>query len=154
MIRPARLAGLLVALLAVAPPPPGPAAAQTVAEAPGEARIRALARTLRCPVCQSESILESRSSTAREMMAMVREMVAGGRSDAEITEFFRVRYGDFVLLAPPPTGAGRLVWALPLLLLAGGGGVFALALRRRAPAAAPSPGRPAMDADRLGETEL
>lgn len=66
-----------------------PAAVQTVSEAPGEARIRALALTLRCPVCHSESIPESRSSTAAEMMVMIREMVAEGRTDAAITGFFR-----------------------------------------------------------------
>ncbi|PKP73686.1 MAG: cytochrome c-type biogenesis protein CcmH, partial [Alphaproteobacteria bacterium HGW-Alphaproteobacteria-6] len=73
-----------------------PATAQMVAEPPGEARVRDLAKTLRCPVCQSESILESRASTAREMMVILREMAEAGKTDAEITAFFRDRYGDFV----------------------------------------------------------
>lgn len=136
-----------------------PAGAQLVTEAPQEPRIRALAQQLRCPVCQSESILESRSSTAAEMLVLVREMVAEGRSDPEILRFFRDRYGDFVMLAPPSTGAGRLIWALPLLLLAGGGGFLALRLRRRRgaeAAAGPGAGRQpgGLDAARLQETEL
>lgn len=129
-----------------------PALAQLVSEAPEEGRVRALAQQLRCPVCQSESILESRSSTAAEMLVLVREMVADGRTDAEIISFFRNRYGDFVMLAPPDHGAGLLIWALPPLLLAGGGGFLALRLRRRGEGAVPEPG--GLDAARLRETEL
>ena len=146
----ARLA-LMAALLAA----PLPAPAQVVAELPEEARVRALARTLRCPVCQSESILESRAGTAQEMMVLLREMVAAGQGDAEITDFFRTRYGDFVMLAPPREGAGRIIWALPLLLALLGAGVFAAGLRRRGPAQAP--GEPAtaepLDVARLREME-
>lgn len=140
---------ILALLLALA----GPGAAQIVTEAPQEAHIRALAQTLRCPVCQSESLLESRSSTAAEMLVLVREMVVEGRSDAEITAFFRSRYGDFVMLAPPAEGAGRIIWSLPLVLLAAGGGVLALTLRRRRrDDIAAGPAR--FDADSLRGTEL
>lgn len=147
MIRAATLAAALVLA--------SPAAqAQTVAEAPEEPRIRALAQTLRCPVCQSESILESRSSTAAEMMVILREMVAAGGSDAEIVEFFRSRYGNFVMLAPPSSGAGSLIWGLPGLLLLGGGIVLLRVLRRPDdPGAAPSDAA-LQDADRLRETQL
>lgn len=124
-----RLAALLWLLAA-------PASAQIVAEAEGEARLRALAATLRCPVCQSESILESQAATAREMMQLLREQAAEGRSDAEIVAFFRDRYGDFVTLAPPPGATGRLIWALPIVLLAGGGLLWARAIRRRGRAVA------------------
>ncbi len=129
-----------------------PATAQMVAEPPGEARVRDLAKTLRCPVCQSESILESRASTAREMMVILREMAEAGKTDAEITAFFRDRYGDFVMLAPPARGAGRLIWALPSLLLCGGGLVLAAAVRRRT--RAPVPSGPPLDAAKLREMEL
>lgn len=144
-------AAILAAALVLAAPA---AQAQTVAEAPEEPRIRALAQTLRCPVCQSESILESRSSTAAEMMAILREMVAAGRSDAEIVEFFRSRYGNFVMLAPPSSGAGSLIWGLPGLLLLGGGIVLLRVLRRPGEAGAvPSDAAP-HDADQLRETQL
>ncbi|MFV0302797.1 MAG: cytochrome c-type biogenesis protein CcmH [Paracoccus sp. (in: a-proteobacteria)] len=131
-----------------------PASAQMVAEAPGETRIRDLAQTLRCPVCQSESILESRSSTAHEMMVILREMAEAGRSDAEITEFFRSRYGDFVVLAPPARGAGRIIWALPLVLAFAGAGLVILAIRRARPRRDVPEGPVALNAERLRETEL
>lgn len=129
-----------------------PATAQMVSEPPGETRVRELAKTLRCPVCQSESILDSRAPTAREMMVILREMAEAGKSDAEITAFFRDRYGDFVMLAPPKHGAGRLVWALPLVLLGGGGLVLGTALWRRADA--PPADGPPLDTAKLREIEL
>lgn len=125
-----------------------PALAQMVIEAPDEARIRALAATLRCPVCQSESLLESQAATAREMMVLLREQVAEGRTDAAITDFFRTRYGDFVLLAPPPSLLGRVIWALPVILLMLGALVWLRAVRRRRRALQPDGAEP-LDAARL-----
>lgn len=105
-------------------------------EAPEEATVRAIAARLRCPVCQSENILDSQSGTAREMVAIVREQVAQGRSEAEIVAYFRGRYGDYVMLSPPASGFGGLVWITPLLLLLAGGGAYLAFLRRGARASA------------------
>ncbi|GAB4388366.1 cytochrome c-type biogenesis protein [Albidovulum sp.] len=113
----------------------GAASAQMLTEPPDEARIRALAATLRCPVCQSESLLESRAPTALEMMTILREQVAEGRSDADIVTYFRNRYGDFVTLAPPPGPLGWAIWALPGLLLLAGGLIWWRGVRRARPAA-------------------
>lgn len=99
-------------------------------EAAQEETVRAIAVKLRCPVCQSENILDSQSGTAKEMMTILREQLAKGRSEAEIVEFFRSRYGDYVMLSPPASGYGGLVWAAPLLLLLAGGGAYLLLLRR------------------------
>lgn len=98
-------------------------AGQLVDEAPQEARIRAVAMQLRCPVCQSENILDSHSGTAREMLDLVREQAAEGRSNAEIMAFFQSRYGDYVLLAPPASGPGAVIWLIPALLAVGGMGL-------------------------------
>lgn len=116
-------------------------------EAEGEAAVREIATKLRCPVCQSENILDSQSGTAREMVVMLREQLAQGRSETEIVEFFRSRYGDYVMLSPPVSGFGSLIWILPLFLLLAGGGAHLLLVRRgarasdrlAAAAAAPKP---------------
>lgn len=107
-----------------------PAGAASVSEDPTEPRVRDLAVLLRCPVCQSENILDSHSSTAREMLVILRERIAEGMSDAEVFEFFRTRYGDYVLLSPPMTGPGRIVWLVPACLVLLGLGVFMLILAR------------------------
>lgn len=99
-------------------------------EAGDEAAVRAIAVQLRCPVCQSENILDSQSGTAREMVEIVREQLAQGRSQAEIVSYFRNRYGDYVMLSPPASGFGTLVWATPLFLLIAGAGIYLLLMRR------------------------
>lgn len=139
---------LALVLLMVA----APALAQLVTEATDEARIRALAATLRCPVCQSESLLESQAATAREMMVIMREQVAAGRTDGEITDFFRTRYGDFVMLAPPPSLMGRAIWALPVILLMLGALVWLRAVRGWRHASRPH-GEVPLDAARLERME-
>jgi cytochrome c-type biogenesis protein CcmH len=94
-------------------------------------RGRSLAARLRCPVCSSESVADSPSRTAREMTALIDEQVADGRSDSEVLEFFRQRYGDWILLDPPRRGRTLAVWALPVVALAAGIVVVALQVRRR-----------------------
>lgn len=92
-------------------------------------RAQALADRLRCPVCQSESVADSTSQTARDMRALIDELIGEGRSDADIEAFFVARYGEWILLDPSPTGRGLLLWALPIGALAVG--ALTIASRRR-----------------------
>lgn len=91
-------------------------AGQQVTEAADEARIRDIATKLRCPVCQSENLLDSRAGIAREMLVLVREQVAAGKQDEEIMQFFITRYGEYVALDPARKGIGLVVWLIPLFL--------------------------------------
>jgi cytochrome c-type biogenesis protein CcmH len=102
-----------------------------------EARARALSQTLRCMVCQNESIDESNAPLARDLRLLVRDRIRNGDSDAEVREFLVARYGEFILLAPRLTARTILLWSVPILvLLAGGIGVL-LTLRNRTPLPAP-----------------
>ena len=94
------------------------------------ARAHAIAQDLRCPVCQGLSVADSPSPTAKAIYDDVRRRVAAGESDAAIRSYYVGRYGQWVLLRPPTSGVGALVWILPVtaLLLAIGG--LALAFRR------------------------
>jgi cytochrome c-type biogenesis protein CcmH len=105
-----------------------------------EARVQALGKQLRCPMCQGLSIADSSSSAARAQMDKVRELVADGKTDPEIRDYFTSRYGEWALLDPPASGMNLLVWLLPLALLVGGGFAIARTMRRPVPAAeAPAP---------------
>ncbi|HUM10151.1 MAG TPA: cytochrome c-type biogenesis protein [Myxococcaceae bacterium] len=115
-----------------------------------EARVQALGKQLRCPMCQGLSIADSNSSAARAQMDKVRELVAAGRTDQEIRDYFTSRYGEWALLEPPASGMNLLVWLLPLALLVGGGLAIARTMRRpvAAPdASAPPPGKEHAPAD-------
>jgi cytochrome c-type biogenesis protein CcmH len=101
-----------------------------------EARARNLSRDLRCMVCQNQSIDDSEAPLARDLRLLVRELIAGGDSDAQVIDFLVARYGEFVLLKPPLERHTLLLWLLPPLALAGGGLALWLNWRRRLKTAA------------------
>ncbi len=69
------------------------------------------------------------------MRAVIEEKVAAGQSDQEIEDFFIARYGEWILLDPPPRGKNLLLWALPALGLAvGAAAIFTRRKPRRAEA--------------------
>jgi len=98
----------------------------------GTDRADELAQRLRCPVCTSVSIAESQSDTAVAMRQAVAEQIDAGRSDAEIIDYFRARYGDWVLIDPPARGRTMLVWVLPAVAALVGFAVVLARTRRTA----------------------
>lgn len=115
-----------VALTAV----PGAAVAATQTPAEIERRTDALAGELRCPVCQQLSVRDSPSRVAQTFRERIRELVAEGRSDADVRAFFVARYGDWILLSPPRRGIGLAVWLIPPVVLAAGVALVVIAVRR------------------------
>ncbi len=97
-------------------------------------RIDAIAKTIKCPVCTSESVYESRSGSAEDIRREIADQVAAGRSADEVRAAVAARYGDGILLKPPSGGLGGLVWVLPVvgLVLAAAGLVAAFRRWRNA----------------------
>jgi cytochrome c-type biogenesis protein CcmH len=102
-----------------------------------EARARVLSQTLRCMVCQNESIDESNAPLARDLRLLVRERIEKGDSDVEVREFLVARYGEFILLTPRLSARTLLLWAAPILVLLVGGIGFAVTIRSRNAVPAP-----------------
>lgn len=98
-----------------------PALSAPLEEEELELQMRAIAKTLRCTVCQNESIWESQAPLARQMQGVIRERLLAGDSPADIRAYFQSRYGDYILLAPRKAGANWLLWAGPFVLLGIGG---------------------------------
>ncbi|MBA2321177.1 MAG: cytochrome c-type biogenesis protein CcmH [Deltaproteobacteria bacterium] len=97
--------------------PPGPVPpAQEIAP-----RAHRLAKHLRCPVCQGMSVADSTSEAAVQFQRRIRELVSLGYDDAQITDYFIDRYGEWILLAPPARGLNWMIWLGPGL--AGGAGL-------------------------------
>lgn len=91
-------------------------------------RAAAIDARLRCPQCEDESVAQSAASSAIAVRHQVAEMVAAGRTDHQIEQYFVARYGPDILLAPPTTGLASLVWYVPAaagaLVLAAVGWLF------------------------------
>jgi cytochrome c-type biogenesis protein CcmH len=109
-----------------------------------EARYRALAKELRCVMCQNQSLADSPAGVADDMRLQVLTLIREGKSDAEITAFFQARYGDFILYRPEVKPVTWALWFGPALLLLVGAGVVVSVVRRQqasAPSAPPTDDR-------------
>ena len=96
-----------------------------------EAQARALMETLRCLVCQGQSIADSNAELAGDMRSLVRQRIEAGESPESIRAFLIARYGDWVSFTPPINRSTWLLWTAPALLLIAGGALAAGRLRRR-----------------------
>ncbi len=72
-----------------------------------EARARAISATLRCLVCQNESIDDSGADLAHDIRVLVRERLLAGDTDAQAVQAIVDRYGA-VRAAEPAGRAGHL----------------------------------------------
>ena len=97
-----------------------------------EVRFQHLSAELRCPMCQNETLADSNAPIAHDLRRQVFEMMQAGKSDDEIKAYLVDRYSQFVLYKPPVEPSTWLLWFGPLALLAIGGIVVAVQVRRRA----------------------
>lgn len=95
-----------------------------------DARARAIADNLRCPVCRGIPIAESPSELARDMMTVIREKIQAGESDEQILAYFVDRYGEWILLQPKAQGLNLMIWILPALLLLAGGAIVLISVKK------------------------
>ena len=115
---------LLALALALAGPalaesslPPAPYADTQLPDPGQEARARALMETIRCLVCQGQSIADSDAEMAGDMRSLIRERIAGGESPDEIRAWLIERYGDWVSYEPRVTTMTWPLFAAPVVLL-------------------------------------
>jgi cytochrome c-type biogenesis protein CcmH len=111
-----------------------------------QARYEHLTRELRCLQCRSETIADSNASLAHDLRRQLRELLAAGKSDAEIIEYMTARYGDYVLYKPPVAPRTWLLWAAPVLLLLGGGIAAGVVIARKSRLPETDPADPGLGA--------
>lgn len=97
-----------------------PLHAAVVDETDLDIRVREIAKTLRCTVCQTENIWESGAPLAKQMRDVIRDRLSKGQTEEEIRAYFLSRYGDYILMQPPKHGVNWLIWIAPFVLLLGG----------------------------------
>ncbi len=94
-------------------------------------RLFAIASQLKCQQCVGESVADSQSPSAVQFREAIAEQMAKGSTDDEILNFFADRYDQEILLTPPASGVGSLVWVVPVVALVGAGILLAGSYRRR-----------------------
>ena len=117
----------LVVTLAVAGPaladsllPPAQYANTQLPDPRQERQAKALMETVRCLVCQGQSIADSDAEMAGDMRAMIRQRILAGESPDQIREWLISRYGNWVTYDPPLEPVTWPLWATPVLLIAAG----------------------------------
>lgn len=135
------LAGFAIAFALLA----GPAAAvlpeEQLDDPVLEARARELSKSLRCVVCQNQTIDDSDAALAADLRVALRERLLAGDTDEEAIAWLVERYGDYVLLKPPMNAGTMALWLGPLAIVLLGGVGVGLYWRARSPTAdlAPTP---------------
>ena len=131
-----RAAAILIALLLATHPIAALAQKSTMPQYSSEleAEARDVGKSLRCVVCQNQSIEDSAAPLAADMRQLVRERLAAGDSPEQVRQFMTARYGNFVLMKPPFQLDTLLLWLGPGLFLALAGAGWFVYLRPRAKA--------------------
>ena len=116
-----------------------------------ETRARQISQVLRCPVCQGENIDESNAGVSRDLRLAVRERLVAGDTDAQVIDYIKDRFGEYVLFEPERRGANLILyWIGPAVLVVALGGIF-LWLRGRRREEDPAPVLSAEEEARLKE---
>jgi cytochrome c-type biogenesis protein CcmH len=97
--------------------PDAPYAYKQLADVRQETEAKALMETLRCLVCQGQSIADSDATMAGDMRSLVRERIAAGEEPEAIRAWLVERYGHWVSYKPSSAPVTWPLWAAPVLLL-------------------------------------
>ena len=129
-----KVAFLAAMMLVVAVPvaaqqevPPAPFAYRQLPDPDQEAKAKALMVTLRCVMCQSQSIADSDAPIAGDMRSEVRTRIAAGEDPEHIRQWLIARYGDYVTYTPQVKPITWPLFDAPIVFLA----LAALLLRGR-----------------------
>lgn len=79
-----------------------------------EKAARELMESIRCLVCQGQSIADSDADMAGDMRALIRERVGAGEKPEAVRSWLVERYGNWVTYDPPMQGVASVLWIAPL----------------------------------------
>lgn len=106
---------------------------------PSDDEVNRIAKQLFCPVCENTPLDVCPTQACAQWRALIRQMLAEGKSEDEIKQYFVENYGARVLSEPPREGLNWLVYIIPPAAILLGAFLLYRALvlmRRPAPAQA------------------
>jgi len=96
-------------------------------------RYQQLLEELRCPKCQNQNLADSNSAISQDLRAEVQRLLEQDLTDAEIKEYLKNRYSEFILYRPEVNRATGFLWAAPVVLVLLGGFIILRLSRRKKP---------------------
>ena len=88
-------------------------------------KLNKITKNLRCLICQGQSIYDSDSEFANSMKTLVDKKLNEGLSEDQIYEYFKNKYGEWILYEPQLNKNTYILWLLPLFLFLIGGAIIA-----------------------------
>ena len=83
-----------------------------------------ITKNLRCLICQGQSVYDSDSEFAISIKALVEKKLKEGFSENQIYDFFKEKYGDWILYDPDLNKNTYMLWLLPILMFLIGGAII------------------------------
>ena len=83
-----------------------------------------ITKNLRCLICQGQSVYDSDSEFANSLKIVVDKKLQEGLSEDQIYEYFRIKYGEWILYDPGLNKNTYILWLLPILIFLIGGAII------------------------------
>lgn len=83
-----------------------------------------ITKNLRCLICQGQSVYDSDSEFAISIKTLVDKKLEEGFSENQIYDFFKEKYGDWILYDPGLNKNTYILWLLPILIFLIGGAII------------------------------
>ena len=84
-------------------------------------QVDKISKNLRCLICQGQSVYDSQSDFAISMKKLIQIKIDEGKKENEIYDFFKNKYGEWIVYDPEINKKTFLLWTIPLILFVFGG---------------------------------
>ncbi len=80
-------------------------------------KVKKLSLKLRCMTCQNQSVYDSDSDFAKDIMKIIEDKFNEGKTEKEIILLLSDRYGEYILFEPLLNKRNIFLWLFPFTLL-------------------------------------
>ena len=84
-----------------------------------------ITKNLRCLICQGQSVYDSDSEFANSLKILVDNKLNEGLSEDQIYQYFKDKYGEWILYEPELNKNTYILWLLPVFIFLIGGAIIA-----------------------------
>ena len=84
-----------------------------------------ITKNLRCLICQGQSVYDSDSEFANSLKIVVDNKLNEGLSEDQIYQYFKDKYGEWILYEPELNKNTYILWLLPVFIFLIGGAIIA-----------------------------